>query len=120
VAVQRELEHQLERTRVTWAELQERGVTEETELRLDFLYVAPGQHQAESLAQAIRSRTEYEVEAGESKEGLLGRRVWTVSGTTQPTAVSLASLDEWVTRMVEWGNAHSCEFDGWGVAVPDA
>jgi hypothetical protein len=116
--VQGDLAHQLEMNRVTWAELQKQGVTEDTELRFDFFYVAPGQHQAEVLAQAIRSRTDYDVEAGSSKEGLLGKRVWTVNGTTQPTPVSLEALDEWVTRMVEWGSAHSCEFDGWGAAVP--
>jgi hypothetical protein len=104
--------------RVTWAELQKNGVTEDTELRLDFVYVAPGQHQAETLAQAIRSRTDYDVEAESSKRGLLGQTVWTVTGTTQPTAVSLAALDDWVTRMVEWGDAHTCEFDGWGAAAP--
>jgi hypothetical protein len=104
--------------RVTWAELEKQGVTAETELRLDFLFFAPGQHQAEALAQAIRSRTDYDVESGSRKEGLLGQRTWIVSGTTQPTAVSLEALDEWVTRMFEWGSAHSCEFDGWGAAVP--
>ena len=46
------------------------------------------------------------------KQGLLGRKSWTVTGTTQPAPVSLTVLDEWVTRMVEWGDAHSCEFDG--------
>jgi len=51
--VQGDLAHQLEMNRVTWAELQKNGVTEETELRLDFSFVAPGQHQAEALAQAI-------------------------------------------------------------------
>jgi len=116
--VQGDLAHQLEMSRVTWAELQKNGVTEDTELRLHFLYSAPGQHQAEALAQAIRSRTDYDVEAGSSKQGLLGQTVWTVNGTTQPAAVSLDALDEWVTRMVEWGSAHSCEFDGWGAAVP--
>jgi hypothetical protein len=113
-----DLTHQLELNRVTWAELEKQGVTEETELRLDFLFFAPGQHQAEALAQAIRSRTDYDVEASSRREGLLGQRTWIVNGTTQPTAVSLEALDEWVTRMFEWGSAHSCEFDGWGAAVP--
>jgi Regulator of ribonuclease activity B len=113
-----DLSHQLEMNRVTWAELQKNGVTEETELRLDFLFVAPGQHQAEALAQTIRSRTEYDVEASSSKQGLLGHERWTVTGRTQPTAVSLEMLDEWVTRMVEWGSAHTCDFDGWGAALP--
>lgn len=116
--MQGDLAHQLEMNRVTWAELQKHGVTEETDLRLDFFYFAPGQHQAEALAQAIRTRTDYDVGAGAVKHGLLGRKTWTVNGMTQPTAVSLTVLDEWVTRMVEWGNAHSCEFDGWGAQVP--
>jgi Regulator of ribonuclease activity B len=116
--VQGDLARQLEMNRVTWEQLQEHGVTEETELRLDFFYFAPGQLQAEALAQALRERTDYDVEAGSFKQGLLGRKTWTVNGTTQPTAVSPAALDEWVTRMVEWGNAHTCEFDGWGAAVP--
>lgn len=113
-----DLARQLETNRVTWAQLQEQGVTEETELRLDFFFVAPGQHQAEALAQTIQARTEYDVEAGSFKQGLLGRETWAVKGTTQPAAVSLVALDEWVTRMVEWGDAHTCEFDGWGAQVP--
>ncbi len=115
--MQGDLAHQLEMNRVTWAELQKHGVTEETELRLDFSYFAPGEHQAHALARAIRARTDYDVEAGSFEQGLFGRTTWTVNGTTQPASVSLAALDEWVTRMVEWGNAHSCEFDGWGAAV---
>jgi hypothetical protein len=116
--VQTDLARQLEMNRVTWAKLQEEGVTEETELRLDFLFIAPGQHQAEALAETLRARTDYEVEAGSFKQGLLGRATWAVKGTTQPTPISLEALDEWVTRMVEWGDAHTVEFDGWGAQVP--
>jgi hypothetical protein len=104
--------------RVTWAELLEGGVTEDTEVRLDFRFDAPGRHQAETLARAIRDRTDYEVEARSDKSGLLGRSTWSVDGTTQTTRLSLVELDEWVTRMVEWGSAHTCEFDGWGAHVP--
>ena len=104
--------------RATWAELQGQGVTEDTELRLDFFFVAAGQHQAEALAQTLRTRTDYDVEAVSLEQGLLGRKAWAVKGTTQLTPVSLSALDEWVTRMVEWGDAHTCEFDGWGAQVP--
>lgn len=112
-----DLRRLLETNRAKWAELQEQGITEDAELRLDFFFVAPGQHQAEALAQAIRARTEYEVEAGSFKQGLLGRETWAVRGTTQAAPVSLGALDEWVTRMVEWGEAHTCEFDGWSAHV---
>jgi hypothetical protein len=43
---------------------------------------------------------------------------WTVVGTTPPTSTSPEELEDWDTRMVEWGNAHTCEFDGWVAAVP--
>jgi Regulator of ribonuclease activity B len=104
--------------RVMWAELQENGVTAETEVRLDFSYRAPGQHEAEALAGAIRSRIGYDVEAHSEKSALSGRTNWTVVGTTPPTSLSLEELDDWVTRMVEWGNAHTCEFGGWSAAIP--
>ena len=40
---------------------------------------------------------------------------WEVTGTTQPTKVSLEILDEWVAWMVAAGFEHGgCRFDGWG------
>ena len=42
-----------------------------------------------------------------------------VTGTTQPTAVDLETLNEWVTWMVLAGHENgNCKFDGWGAAVP--
>jgi hypothetical protein len=113
------LAHQLDLNRVTWAAFQEHGVRDGTELLLDYFYDAPGQAEAEALATRIRAETDYTVEAGSAKAGLLGRRRWHVNGTTGPTPASLATLDEWVTRMVELGRAHGCEFDGWGAPIPD-
>ena len=107
-----DLARQLEMNRVTWAALQEQGVTEDTELRLDFFFVAPGQHQAEALAQTLRARTEYDVEAGSFKQGLLGRETRAVKGTTQPAPVVVTAepvatepeLDEdtWTVPSMWW------------------
>lgn len=95
--------------RQTWQALQSRGVTGETELRLDFAYVAPGLTEAGELAQFIRAETDYDVQADTDS----------VSGTTQPTKVTPDVLDEWVTWMVLAGDEHGrCKFDGWGTAVP--
>jgi hypothetical protein len=104
------LARQLAMNRQTWVALQAHGVTEDTELRLDFSYVAPAHEQAEELARFLHQETDYEVRAdGDS-----------VSGSTQATTVSPEVLDQWVEWMVYAGAEHGrCEFDGWGTAVPN-
>ena len=50
--------------------------------------------------------------------GLLKKKTWAVSGTTQETEVSLEILDDWVRWMVAAGEANGgCDFDGWGAQV---
>lgn len=93
----------------TWEALQSHGVTEETEVRLDFFYRAPDKSSADDLAAFLKAETDYEV-AGEPSA---------VIGSTQPTTVSREILDQWVEWMVLAGHEHGrCEFDGWGAAVP--
>jgi phosphopantetheine adenylyltransferase len=115
--VRGDLGRQLELTSATWLKLQEVGVTEESELRLDFFYFTPAEEEATALARFLRETTDYDVEAHshQTDEGLTE---WTVDGTTELTTVSGSVLDDWVTWMVAAGNKHDCEFDGWGAAVP--
>ena len=99
----------------TWAALQEHGVTESSELRLDFFYVAPGESEGEALAQFLRAETDYDVEVRSAKKGMLSKKQWSVTGSTQPTKVSLEILNQWVGWMVAAGAENGgCEFDGWG------
>jgi hypothetical protein len=103
------LARQLAMNQQTWTALQAHGVTEETELRLDFTYKATGLDKADELGGFLRVETDYEVRTDDTS----------VSGTTQATAVSPGVLDQWVTWMVLAGHEHGrCEFDGWGTAVP--
>ncbi len=112
------IEAQLELNRDSWKELQEHGVTERTELRLDFLYMAPDERAARSLAAVLQDETEYEVEVESTGGGMLKKKDWTVHGTTHETVVSQEILDEWVAWMVMVGLENGCEFDGWGAQVP--
>jgi hypothetical protein len=113
------LESQLAMNGQTWQTLQEHGATEESELRLDFVYFAPGEQEANELAAFLRAETDYEVQVDSSTSGLLRRRAWTVSGTTQKTQLTLDVLDTWVEWMVAAGTENGqCEFDGWGAEVP--
>jgi hypothetical protein len=52
------LAKQLQMNQQTWAALQQHGVTPDTDLRIDFFYVAPDQQSAESLAKLLRDETD--------------------------------------------------------------
>jgi hypothetical protein len=93
----------------TWAALQAHGVTEETQLRLDFTYDSPSREAAEALADFLRAATDYDVTSNNDS----------VTGSTQLTNISHAILDEWVEWMVSAGYEYGrSKFDGWGAAVP--
>jgi hypothetical protein len=103
----------------TWEALQEAGVGENSELRLDFFYVAPGEQEGEELVRFLREEKGYRAEVQSQRKGLLSKRTWTVVGETGRMAVSLAVLDDWVIWMIDAGAQHgACDFDGWGAAVP--
>ena len=56
---ERILGQQLAMNRHTWITLQEHGVTEATELRLDFAFRAPNREAAERLAALLKEQTDY-------------------------------------------------------------
>ncbi len=113
------LEHQLERNREAWADLREHGVQDGSELRLGFLYVAPGVAEADQLVAFLREETDYEVQSrrrpGDNDDA---ESDWVVLGTTQPTPVALELLDEWCEWMIAAGAAEGpCAFDGWAAQL---
>jgi hypothetical protein len=116
------LTRQLQMNPATWEALQKHGVTEESQLRLDFFFNAPSKPKAEQLAAFLRTEIDYDVVIGQhKKKGLLAKPGWTVEGKTQPTSASLEILNDWVTWMVGAGAEHgACQFDGWGTQPPPA
>jgi hypothetical protein len=109
-----QLSRQLELTQATWKELQSHGVTEATELHLDFFYDdAPSREAAVALVSFLQAETDYDVVTDDSEGS------WRVSGTTQGTTVSAEILEQWVEWMFVAGVQHAgCGFDGWGAQVP--
>jgi hypothetical protein len=99
------------RNAAIWAALTQAGVTEATELRLDFFYDSAGEASDAELAAFLGSETDYEVVRTSKQYG--------VTGSTQPTTVTPQILDDWVRWMVLAGYEHgACKFDGWGAPVP--
>lgn len=109
------LAKQLTMNEETWRSLQSHGVTEASELRLDFTYHAPSRAGAEALKRVLSDETDYNVSV-QSDGGMFTKR-WSVVGSTQPTSISNAILDQWVDWMVTAGLHQDCEFDGWGTEV---
>lgn len=108
------LERQLAMNVQTWNALRGHGVTEQTDLRLDFSYDAPTRAAGEKLAKLLRDETDYDV-ADPTPSGA----GFVVSGTTQVTQVSLDILNQWVDWMHAAGRqCDGCAFDGWGAQVP--
>jgi hypothetical protein len=107
------LDLQLSENPGIWARFQEHGM-DEHEWRLGFIYLAPGEHEAQELAAFLREQTNYEVEVRSQRPRRLAGQEWLVVGATQPTLVTLELINEWVEWMVAAGaTAGPCAFDGW-------
>ena len=109
----RVLARQLAMTEITWRRLQDLGVMETTQVCLDFAYLAPNRASADALRLVLTDETDYDATV-QSSGGLFARR-WTLTGSTRPTTISPAILNQWVDWMVTAGLHQNCEFDGWGV-----
>jgi hypothetical protein len=108
------LDLQLRANPAIWQRLCELGIDEQTRLRLGFTYLAAGEEEAERLAAFLGEQTDYELQVRERPTTGSETKEWLVLGATQPTTVTLETIDAWVEWMVAAGAAEGpCAFDGW-------
>lgn len=112
MAYEDNIEHQLRMLEKTWEQFVAHGVTPETELVLEFVYLAPNKASASVLYQALEN-----YEAGIRSHGIFRKR-WFIDGKSHPTTVSKTKLTQWLDFMVDLGWQHGCEFDGFGASIP--
>ena len=112
------LELQLQTNRDIWADLQEH-LGADSQLRLGFIYLAPGEPEARDLVAFLRAETDYDVDAhAREDDDPQAEQSWFVIGTTQPTPVTLELLDDWAEWMIAAGAVHGpCAFDGWSAQL---
>lgn len=78
--------------------------------RLTFVYRAPSEDAARTLARHITWESSYDVRiVGPGIED----DVWRVAGATKPTDADAAAVDEWVDWLVEAGAGLDCELERW-------
>jgi hypothetical protein len=112
------LELQLRANPAILERLRELGVTDETQMRLGFIYLAPGEEEAQRLEDFLREQTDYELQTRRRRKGFFEHPEWLVVGATQPTAITLETVNAWVEWMVAAGAAEGpCAFDGWTAEV---
>jgi regulator of RNase E activity RraB len=105
------VELQQRMNRLTFQRLLELGLSPDHELNLDFAFVADDEESLRALSKYLTLETDYELVVGVSDGA------WSLTGTTQPTQVTLEILDKWVEWMAHAGVSHRCEFDGWGTSI---
>ncbi len=102
------LETQLNLLDETWASLISNGVTNETELVLEFSYLCPNKASAIQLNDALGNYESLII-----SEGFINRS-WLVEGYSHPTTVTKDILVQWLDFMVAKGWEFQCIFDGFG------
>lgn len=113
------LELQLRKNRDLWANLQEH-LGDGDELRLGFVYLAPGEEEAQALVTFLRRETDYDADVRSrlDGDGDDAEMAWFVMGTTQPTPLTIDVLDDWVEWMIAAGAAEGpCAFDSWAAQL---
>jgi Regulator of ribonuclease activity B len=110
------LARQVAMNRQTFAALQQAGLKPQSEVQLDFTFVAPDEERALALRSLLEQNDCIGVSA-QKRPGLFSKK-YTVTGKSAPTNLTIEVLDQWVQWMVVQGLELDCEFDGWGTSVP--
>lgn len=95
---------------MTLEQLRKYGVTDETNLKLEFFFYTDDEAKASGLAKVLAERS-YSVEHGQSTSDD-DRLI--VTGWTTRMSMDESTVVQWTREMCELGFEHDCEFDGWG------
>ena len=94
----------------TVAQLRTYGVTDESQLKLEYFFYTNTKEKAAALAQKLTDMGytgSYDHSASDKKQ-------FVVTGWTLPMRVDEKTVLDWTGLMCDAGHEHDCEFDGWG------
>lgn len=94
----------------TVAQLRNYGVTDSTQLKLEFFFYTDNDAKAQELALALRELG-YDANVDQAAGDV---SLMLVNGWTTPMPMDEATVTDWTARMCQVGFEHDCEFDGWG------
>lgn len=94
----------------TMEQLRGYGVTDESELKLEYFFYTNTREKAEGLAKDLADRGYdggHDVAAGDSSQ-------FVITGWTTPMKMTDEIVAGWTGEMCDLGYKFDCEFDGWG------
>ena len=101
---------QLTMTPMTVAQLRQFGVTDESQLKLEYFFYTNAEEKAAALAQEFASMG-YD---GKVERSAANKKQFVVTGWTSKMQMDQQTVLDWTARMCDLGRQHDCEFDGWG------
>ncbi|MBE1294528.1 MAG: hypothetical protein GJ677_18750 [Rhodobacteraceae bacterium] len=104
------LSRQTRITPLTLEKLYQYGVTDETELRLEYFFYTNREKKAASLHEALE-KLGYSGRYGQSADEA---SIFIVTGWSMPVKMSKDSAVSWTETMCRIGFKYDAEFDGWG------
>jgi len=94
----------------TMGQLRKYGVTDETQLKLEFFFYTNSESKASELAKALKEKG-YSVQ---TKPAPQDKKFQLITGWTEKVKMTDAVVIAWTREMCELGYANDCDFDGWG------
>lgn len=95
----------------TLEQLSNYGITETSELKLEFFFYTNEQDKANNLAIELK-KLNYQIDHAETSAG--EKNEWVVSGWSTKVKMELGIITDWTTQMCKLGYDNDCDFDGWG------
>ena|SRR5581483_3082554 len=101
---------QLGMTPLTIAQLRKFGVTDQSQLKLEYFFYTNTQEKAAALAEALAALGY----VGGHERSASKKKQFLVTGWTTPMTMDDSTVLDWTGQMCDVGYQYDCEFDGWG------
>jgi len=105
------VQKQKEMNTQTLTQLSKYGVTDNSELKLEFFFYTDTQDKASNLAIELK-KMNYNIEPVDKSAG--DPKLWAITGWTTPIRIDITTVTKWTEQMCKIGFENDCDFDGWG------
>ena len=105
------VQKQKEMNTQTLTQLSKYGVTDNSELKLEFFFYTDTQDKASNLAIELK-KMNYNIEPVDKSAG--DPKLWAITGWTTPIKMDITTVTKWTEQMCKIGFENDCDFDGWG------
>jgi hypothetical protein len=100
----------LKMTPETMVQLRKFGVTDESQLKLEYFFYTNTREKAAALAQKLATMGY----AGDFDTAANNKKQFVINGWTPKMKMDKQTVLDCTTAMCDIGREHDCEFDGWG------